>query len=373
MEMEFTCLQENLEKGLMISRLSGLRRTTLPILQNYLLSVEKGTLVISSTNLDIGVRAYIRGKSNVDGSVSIPQDTLLAYVKNLHQDKINLKVSETKLSLKTETGFQAEFHGQSTEDFPPMPEFTGSHRVTLAVEDLKKALKLVSICLPKNDFRPEIAGVLFSKVNNSLILVGTDGFRLAEKNIPIDGQGTEDFRFVIPTKSVQEVNRILDLVEDTEATVVFGENQVLFTFSNVEVFSKLGSGIFPQYEGLIPQSFRYSISADRGEWIQLVKLASVFSHESVNDIKCTLSDSGVLEISSANAERGANSSPLTVEVEGEIGNVFQITFNYQYLLDGLHSFNSERVTLRVNDSDSPAIICSLEDPDFMYLVMPIRD
>lgn len=371
--MKFTCLQENLEKGLIISRLSGLKRTTLPILQNYLLSVEKGTLVISATNLDIGVRAYIRGKSDVDGKVTVPQDTLLAYVKNLNQDKIHLSVEEAKLSLTTDMGFQAEFHGQSTEEFPPMPEFSGKHRITLSVESLKKALKLVSTCLPKNDFRPEISGVLFSKINNELVLVGTDGFRLAEKKIPIDAQEVDDFRYIIPSKSVQEVNRILDQVEDTEATIVFGESQVLFTFSNVEVFSKLVDGVFPQYEGLIPQSFRYSITADCGEWMQLIRLASVFSHESVNDIKCALTEEGVMEVSSANAELGANSSPLPVEIEGGFKDLFQITFNYQFLLDGLNSFSSETVCLQANDSDSPAIMTSADDQDFLYLVMPIRE
>lgn len=369
--MKFTCLQENLLKGLNIARQSSSRATTLPVLQAFLLQGKQGSLTISSTNLEIGIRVHIRGKEDSEGAICIPQDTLLSYIRNLPQDKLNLSVENDELTIEQGQDIQAQFKGIIAEDFPNLPEIEIENQISINSNDLKQGLKAVYGSLPKNEFRPEISGVYMSKKENQLIFVGTDGFRLSEKKVNLNNLEGDDFSSIIPSKTVSEIIRILDTIDETEVNIQFGSSQIKLIADTVEIISKLIDGNFPQYEGLIPQKFSTNFDCDSQELVQAIKLASVFSQNAVNDVKLHLQDEKNLNVSSADSQTGSNKTTIPVHINGETG--FTITFNYNYLLDGIQLFKDGAIQFHLNDTDSPVILKSDDTPDFYYLIMPIRD
>lgn len=369
--MKFTCLQENLLKGLNIARQSSSRATTLPVLQTFLLQGKQGSLVITSTNLEIGIRVHIRGKEDSEGAICIPQDTLLAYIRNLPQDKLNLSVENDELTIEQGDDISAQFKGVVADDFPNLPEIELENQISLNSTDLKQAFKTVYGSLPKNEFRPEISGVYLSKKGNQLVFVGTDGFRLSEKKIEIQNLEGDDFSVIIPSKTISEMIRVLDVIEENEVSLQFGSSQTKLVADNVEVISKLIEGNFPQYEGLIPQSFRTTFECDIQELVQAIKLASVFSQNAINDVKLNIQDDRTLNINSSDSQVGANKTKIPVHVNGDTG--LTITFNYNYLLDGIQLFKEGIIQFHLNDTDSPVILKSPDMPDLYYLIMPIRD
>jgi DNA polymerase-3 subunit beta len=369
--MKFTCLQENLLKGLSIARQSSSRATTLPVLQTFLLQGDKGSLTISSTNLEIGIRVHIRGKEEAEGAICIPQDTLLAYIRNLPQDKLDLTVVDDKLTIEQGKDITAEFKGIIADEFPQLPQIEADKQLVVGSMELKQALKTVYGALPKNDFRPEISGVYIAKKDQQLIFVGTDGFRLSEKRITLSSPAEENFSLIIPSKTVAEIIRVLDSLEEIEVTLQFGASQIHIIADTVEIISKLIEGNFPQYEGLIPQTFQTVVDVDSQELVQAIKLASVFSQNTVHDVKLTIQDDSTLSISSSDSQVGANTTKLPVHSTGETG--LAVAFNYNYLLDGIQLFGDKPIQFNVNDTDSPVIIKSPDIPDFFYLIMPIRD
>lgn len=369
--MKFTCLQENLLKGLNIARQSSSRATTLPILQTFLLQGKQGSLTITSTNLEIGIRVHIRGKEDSEGAICIPQDTLLAYIRNLPQDKLNLSVVNDELTVEQGDDISAQFKGIIAEDFPNLPEIEVENQISINSNDLKQGLKTVYGSLPRNEFRPEISGVYLAKKGNQLVFVGTDGFRLSEKKINLNNLEGSDFSVIIPSKTVAEMIRVLDTIEETEVTLQFGSSQIKLLADTVEIISKLIDGNFPQYEGLIPQFFRTTFDCDSQELVQSIKLASVFSQNAVNDVKLNLQDDKNLNVSSSDSQTGSNKTKIPVHSTGDTG--LTITFNYNYLLDGIQLFKEGAIQFHLNDTDSPVIIKSSETPDFYYLIMPIRD
>lgn len=369
--MKFTCLQENLLKGLTIARQSSSRATTLPVLQTFLLQGSKGSLIISSTNLEIGIRVHIRGKEESEGSICIPQDTLLSYIRNLPQDKLNLTVVDDQLTIEQGSDITAEFKGIVADEFPEIPQIEADKQIIVSSTELKQSLKAVYGSLPKNDFRPEIAGVYISKKGQELIFVGTDGFRLSEKRITLSSPDSENFSLIIPSKTVSEMIRVLDAVEEGDATLQFGSSQMHLIADTVEIVSKLIEGNFPQYEGLIPQSFNTVVDVDSQELVQAIKLASVFSKNTVHDVKLTLQEDKLLSISSSDSQIGANTTKIPVNITGPAG--LAIAFNYNYLLDGIQLFGDHTIQFHINDTDSPVILKSPDMSDFFYLIMPIRD
>jgi DNA polymerase-3 subunit beta len=369
--MKFTCLQENLLKGLNIARQSSSRANTLPVLQTFLLQGKQGSLTISSTNLEIGIRVHIRGKEDSEGAICIPQDTLLAYIRNLPQDKLNLTVSNDELTIEQGDDIQAQFKGILAEDFPNLPELEVENQINLNSNDLKQGLKSVYGSLPRNEFRPEISGVYLAKKDNQLVFVGTDGFRLSEKKINLANLEGQNFSVIIPSKTVAEIIRVLDTMEETDVSIQFGSSQIKIVIDTVEIISKLIDGNFPQYEGLIPQKFSTNFECDSQELVQAIKLASVFSQNAVNDVKLNLQDKKTLNINSSDSQTGSNKTKIPVHINGETG--LTITFNYNYLLDGIQLFKEGSIQFHLNDTDSPVILKSDDTPDFYYLIMPIRD
>ena len=369
--MKFTCLQENILKGLNIARQSFSRATTLPVLQTFLLQGKQGSLTISSTNLEIGIRVHIRGKEDSEGAICIPQDTLLAYIRNLPQDKLNLSVENDELTIEQGQDIQAKFKGMVAEDFPNLPEIEIENQISINSNDLKQSLKSVHGALPKNEFRPEISGVYLAKKGNQLVFVGTDGFRLSEKKVNLNNLEGADFSVIIPSKTVAEIIRILDSIDETEVNIQFGSSQIKLIADTVEIISKLIDGNFPQYEGLIPQKFSTNFDCDSQELVQAIKLSSVFSQNAVNDVKLNLQDEKNLSVSSADSQTGSNKTKLPVHITGETG--MTITFNYNYLLDGIQLFKEGTIQFHLNDTDSPVILKSDDTPEFYYLIMPIRD
>lgn len=369
--MKFTCLQENLLKGLNIARQSSSRATTLPILQTFLLQGKQGSLTISSTNLEIGIRVHIRGKEDSEGAICIPQDTLLAYIRNLPQDKLNLTVENDELTVEQGEDISAQFKGVVADDFPTLPEIEVEKQINLSSLDFKNALKSVYGSLPRNEFRPEISGVYLAKKDQQLVFVGTDGFRLSEKKLNLENLEGENFSVIIPNKTVAEIIRVLDTVEETEVNIQFGSSQIKIVVDTVEIISKLIDGNFPQYEGLIPQNFKTTFDCDSQELVQAIKLASVFSQNAVNDVKLNLKDEKTLNVNSSDSQTGSNKTKIPIHSTGETG--LTITFNYNYLLDGIQLFKEGAIQFHLNDSDSPVILKSAETTDFYYLIMPIRD
>ena len=370
--MKFTCLQENLLKGLLITRQGYSRATTLPVLNSFLLESKQGALTVSSTNLEIGIRVTVRGKEELAGAICLPQDLLLAYIRNLPQDKLELTLQDQQLTITQGQHIKADFQGIISEEFPEFPHLDIQSQSSLATTDLKQCLKTVFNCLPKNNSRPEIAGVYIKKTGPQLTFVGTDGFRLSEKKYTLPESNSEDFHFTIPTKTVSEIIRVLELIEDEEVSLQIGGSQFRLVTNTVEIVSKLLETNFPEYEVLIPEHFSLRAEGDAQEIAQAIKLASVFSQNTVNDVKFTFQDQHSLQISSSQSQIGANSSQIPILVShGQPG--LAITFNYTYLLDGIQIFADKPIEFNINDTDSPVIIKSADMPEVLYLIMPIRD
>ncbi len=368
--MNFTCLQENLLKGLQIARQSSTKQSMLPILQNYLLEEREGSLILTTTNLEISIKTYIRGKQEGKGKITIPQDKLLNYIKNLPQDKIEISLEENTLNVKSGNEFKAKFNGMDANDFPEIPNIESKLDINLSTQDLKEAFKMTINSLPKNDFRPEISGVLLMEKEGKLFFVGTDGFRLAEKKISNVNLTSTNFQFIIPAKTVQECNRILDLVDDEDVKLSFNDNQMSMILSSVELTSKLIEGKYPQYEGLIPTSFEKSFSVDKNSLIQAIRLSSVFSDDNIHDVKFYLVNNQTLEIQSETDSYGENKTQITCQLTGEAD--FIINFNYSFIMDGLSLIKGDLIKFFLNETDSPVIMKGEDSEQFFYLVMPIR-
>lgn len=360
-------LRENLVEGLKkVSHLATTSKGSLPILGNILLKMEKGLLYLTSTNLEIAIETYIRGKVEKSGAFTVPANLFSSYLNFLPDESLNLEVENNELSLKYKNG-KTKIKGLPVDDFPIIPRLEKKEGIKVSGKELKESLRQVIIATPTTEVRPEISGILFDQKEENLFLVGTDSYRLAEKIIKIKNKKNKKFKKIIPIKTCQELLRIL---EDDDVEIFFSENQSLFSQGSTDLISRVVQAEFPNYQEIFPKSFKTKAVVNKENLIRVIKGISLFSKTGVNDISFNfLPDKQKIIISSLNPQLGEASSEIEAEVLGEKNS---LSFNYRYFLEGLISVPTDEVNIEVIDDSSPAVIKPMPEENFTYLLMPIK-
>lgn len=374
--MKGVFLQNNLIKGLeKVVHLAGTSKSSLPILGNILLKMEKGLLYLTSTNLEIAVETLIRGKIEKEGSFTIPASLFFSHVNFLPNEPISLEVIKDEIVLKYKNG-ETKIKGLSSEEFPIVPKVEKKEKYLVSGLELKKSIKQTIFSCNPSETRPEISGILFSfsPENKTLTLVGTDSYRLAEKTIKLkEASFLKPKKVIIPLKTLQEFLRIIDLPteeEKEEVEIFLSESQVLFHFQETSLVSRIVQAEFPNYQEIIPKNFKTKTILERETLIKVIKRIAPFSKTGINDISFEFfPEKSKIVVSSLNNQLGESKT----EIEGEIfGERNSLAFNYRYLLDGLTNISSPEFSFEIIDDSSPSVIKPFPEEDFLYLIMPIK-
>jgi DNA polymerase-3 subunit beta len=376
--MKFACTQENLVQGLsIVSHITG-KNINLPVLGNVLLKTDGGNMRLSATNLELAVSTLVRGKVDVEGEYTIPAKLFQDFVSLLPQGKVEVELVEEGLRI-TSGGQETTIRGLPAQEFPLIPKLTKSEGVTFSSTDLKRTIGQVAFAVSLSESRPELSGVACwfggSLGKENVAFVATDSYRLAER-VLTSKKGLADLKMIVPSRTVLEVSRILSSYKDElgiPETVewVTTENQLVVTFGNTELVSRLIEGSFPDYQQIIPDQFGTTGILDRAELQKAVKAASLFSRQGLYDVHLAVKPSeGTIEVFSADQGTGKTSTALQAELEG---NETTLVVNFKYLSDGLAAIQTPKVKLFLNDAMSPMLVLPEGgDEQYRYLVMPIR-
>ncbi|MDD2807243.1 MAG: DNA polymerase III subunit beta [Patescibacteria group bacterium] len=381
--MKISCTQENLNQGLFVVSHLASKNSALPILNNILIKAQENSIKLSATNLEIGVTCEIRGKVEMEGDFTVQSKLLADYVNLLPKERIDLLVTDQDgqnplLNIECKN-YSTKINGQGATEFPLIPQISRVHSYSVDSQALRQAISQVIFAVSISETRPEINGVMFSLSPSELILAATDGYRLAEKTIKLDGKSKGgDQQVIVPTRTLQELQRILGSFKDPAAIsdlknidIYLAENQVLFSFGGIELISRLVEGQYPDYRQIIPQQSTTKIVLSTADLISAAKTASLFARSGIYDINLSFSSTKKeATVGAINNQLGENESTLSADISGSDND---IVVNYRYLLDALQNINSDQVEIKLIDSGSP---CALRpagaSSDYIYIIMPIR-
>lgn len=373
--MKISSLQENLKNGLLaVSHIAG-KNINLPILNNVMLEAKDGKIRAIATDLEIGIVASVRGKIEENGSFTVDAKIFTDFVSLLQNNKVDIAKKEKQLLVKCEN-YKTIIKGQEADEYPLIPTIERKNYYIVKTEELKRALTQVIFAVSLSESRIELSGVLFNFQKDRLILAATDSYRLAEKEVKVDANQSEDKKIIIPAKTIQELLRVISSVRYEEVTgekevqIYLSENQVLFVVDSIELISRLIEGQYPEYKQIIPQNNETTCLVNRNELIRAVKAASIFSKSGINDINLDFpAGKNLAVITSASSQAGENVVELVAEVKGKDNG---IVLNYKYLLDGLNNIDSENIRLEIINSNTPCILKSEKDGEYLYIIMPIK-
>jgi DNA polymerase-3 subunit beta len=362
--MKCVISREALLSGLQIVQNVVSTRTTLPILGNALVQAEDGKLIISTTDLDTGIRASVEAEIIKGGSTTLPARRLFSIIRELPAAELTLEVDSKQVATITSGASFFRIMGLPEEDFPPFPKGDGSKTFKISQGVFRDMLKRTAYAISTDESRYVLNGVLLSFKENKLSLVATDGRRLALVEQDLEFPKGSEVEAILPTKAVQELQRILR--DEESMTISFAENQVSFDLGNTFLYSKLIEGNYPNYKQVVPAEAKDRIVLERESFLNAVRRVALLSSEKSNSVKLIFSKNN-LDITANTPEVGEAKESVPITYKGKD---FNIAFNPEFLMDPLKNIDSDEIFFDFIDELSPGVI-KYSRP-FLYVIMPMR-
>ncbi len=367
--MNLTITKEQIINGLQAVQNVVSTRTTLPILSNVLIRAENDKLQLTATDLDVTISCGVEAKVKQPGASTVPVKRLFGIVRELSNSEIDLEVDDKNCcTIRSGPSFY-KINGLSADEFPPMPSFKEDKKVTLQQETIKGMLKKTSFAISTDESRYVLNGIFISLKDHKMTMVATDGRRLALVDEEADVTETSQGDFIIPAKTVNELNRLL--MDKGELDIRFAENQASFTLrddkgAGVLVVTKLIEGNYPNYRQVIPAETKERVPLNREEFLHALRRAEIMTSDKANSVKLNFGKNK-LEITANSPEVGEAKESLAVNYKGPD---LAIAFNPKYLIDPLTALANDEVYFEMIDELSPGVL-KINGP-FLYVVMPMR-
>lgn len=373
--MKLSCLQENLSRGLSTVGRAVAIRPTLPITQNILLASEQSRLKLVATNLEMATTYWIAAKVEEEGTITIPSRLLIDFANSLPNDLIEITLPSGSLNLELKSGrFQAHINGIDAEDFPPIPQVSDGIKTSIEANDLREGIAQVGFAAATEESRPVLTGINTEFDGNQLNLVAADGFRLAVHKTALASPVSQKTTVIIPSRTLNELNRLLaEQEEPVEIITNEQKSQVLFRLQKAELVSQLIQGSFPDYSQVIPQSYTTRAVVDINQFLQTIKVSSIFARDASGIVRLVITPSnelspGKITVSAKAEEVGSNVNEVDAMVDGEEA---KIAFNAKYLSDVLGVLHQSQVALEVTTPSSPGVIRPIGVDNYVHVIMPM--
>lgn len=367
--MTITILKENLYKALNVAQRNISLRPQLPVLNNILLKTDDDGLIISSSNLEIGIVIHVSAKIENSGETTVPGRLFTEYISQLPSEKITLTLEKDILKVKTQSN-EATFATLSAKDFPPFPAPLKTTSISLPYSAFKDGVSHTSFASSTDEGRPVLTGIRIRSLEDGIGFYATDGYRLSIDHVQLP-KLQDSLDFIFPSRILVEVMRIAEEehVKDISFVSLGEKKQVIFTIGNVTVVTRLIDGDFPNVERIIPATFKTRVLLDVERFLRSVKTSSLFARGSSNIIKLKIEKKGV-RFSANTPQVGENSEFLETQVEGE---EMEIAFNYRFLLDLLNNFTEKEIALESSGPLNPGVFKPVSVKErFLHVIMPVR-
>src|SRR5215469_3162085 len=348
------------------------RKTTIPILSNYLFEASADKLSLSATDLDLSLRTSCNAKVKKEGSCTIPARKLYDYVKLLPDAEITIKLLENHwVSIRCGRS-NTKMVGMAKSNFPSLPVFPTAGVVKISAPVLRAMIAKTGFAIANEESRYTLNGALMVLKPESITMVATDGHRLA--HIERGGEKFEgvsgEMKTLIPKKAMDELKSLVDSTDVETIEFAKDESTLFFRIGSRLLTSRQLTGQFPNFEAVLPKDNNKIIPLNADELNAAILRVAQFADERSRAVRLRL-EKGEVKISASSTEAGESEDSLEAAYTGE---PLTIGFNAAYLVDFLKAAGSSEVRLELKDPQSAGQLRPAEGDDYKYryIVMPMR-
>jgi len=376
--MKFEVKRDSLLEGLsdVIKAVSS--KTTIPILTGLKLEITNKGLYITGSDSDITIQTFIPVEKNGEQVISIQEPGTIVLQARVFNEIVR-KLPTNEVEIEVTNQFQthirsgkSEFNliGLDASEYPLLPQIEEDRQFFIPSDLLKSIIKETVFAVSTSESRPVLTGVNWQVKDGELHCIATDSHRLAKRKTGIKDLPEEEYSIVIPGKSLNELNKILEETS-SEVAIVMTQQQVLFKTGNVLFYSRLLEGNYPDTSRLIPSESKTTILVNSKSLLQAIDRASLLAREERNNVvRFSTLGNGFIEVSSNSPEIGNVEEQIQVEeIDGE---ELKISFSAKYMMDALKAIDGQDVKILFTGAMRPFILKSVHDDSILQLILPVR-
>jgi DNA polymerase-3 subunit beta len=348
------------------------RKTTIPILSNYLFEAGGDKLTLTATDLDLSLRTSCTAKVKKEGSCTIPARKLYDYVKLLPDADITIKLLENHwVSIRCGRS-NTKMVGMARSNFPGLPAFPTAGVVKIPAQVLRGMIAKTGFAIASEESRYTLNGALMVLKPESITMVATDGHRLS--HIERSGEKFEgisgEMKTLVPKKAMDELKSLLDSTDVETIDFAKDESTLYFRIGGRLLTSRQLTGQFPNFEAVLPKDNNKSVTLHGADFSAAISRVAQFADERSRAVRLRL-EKGELKLSASSTETGESEDSIETDYNGD---VLTIGFNAQYILDFLKAVGAGDVKLELKDPQSAGQLrpADSEEYKYRYIVMPMR-
>lgn len=370
-DLEFQIQKQPFLKELQL--LQGIieRKNTMPILANLLLTAEKSGLELTASDLEVALRIRMEAEVKRPGMATVPAKKIFEIVRALPDlSTVSVKKMENNwLEIRCGSAL-FKLVGMPVEEYPSLPEVDSQKTISLPAAVLKESIRRVIFAIAQEDIRYAMNGALFLVEGSRLLLIGTDGHRLAYASTELESKkASEKTEVIISRKALGE---LMKLLPEAKEEVQFGkfENFLFFKVDSHLLLSRNIEAQFPNYDKFISLHNDRVASFNAVQLNKTIQRVAILSNERSRAVEFSM-DEGVAKLSSANPEMGEATDSMEIQYDGP---ALKIGFNAQYLTEFLMAIDAEEVVFELNTESTAALLKpkGAEQYDYRYVLMPMR-
>lgn len=363
--MKFLCSRQALQEALGLVGSVVSPRSPKEVLKSVRLACDQNGLFVEGTDLEVAARAVVsQVEVNEPGEALLPADRLGGIIRESAHETLTIESAEDCCIIRGQDD-EYKIFGHDPQDFPPIAQFDEEPDFVIKAEVLRDLADKTSYAAAKESTRYAINGIQWEKQGKKLLMVATDGRRLAKAASSLEKVANQELvQAIVPAKAIGLLNRMLHS-GDEEVEIKLSRNQLLARTPRAVISSVLVEGHFPKYEDVIPRDCDKKAKLNRLEFLSAIRRAALLTSEESKGVRMEFQD-GTLTLTSRSPERGEARIRMAADYQGD---TIAIGFNPYFLVDALKVMNDEQVVFEMKEPTRPGILKG--EGDFLYLVMPV--
>jgi len=376
--MKFEVMRDSLLEGLNDVMKAVSSKTTIPILTGLKLEVTEKGLFITGSDSDITIQTFLPVEKDGEQIIQVIEPGTIVLQARMFNEIIR-KLPTNDVVIEVTNYFQTNIRSGKTEfnligldasEYPLLPQLEEEHQFFMPSDLLKSIIRETVFAVSTSESRPVLTGVNWVVKGGELNCVATDSHRLAKRKTALKDLPEEEYSIVIPGKSLNELNKILEETS-SEVAIVMTQQQILFKAENVLFYSRLLEGNYPDTSRLIPSEYKTTIVVNGKSLLQAIDRASLLAREERNNVvRFSTVEQGYVEVSSNSPEIGKVEEQILAEtIDGED---LKISFSAKYMMDALKAIDGQDVKILFTGAMRPFVLKSVHDDSILQLILPVR-
>lgn len=371
--MKFFVKKEDLYNGIKIVERATSMKALQPVLLNILIeTVDKGTIRLVATDLDLTVVALVDAQVEEEGRITLPSKKLNEIVSKLGDKLITFEMPEGESTVNiTCQNSKFDIIGISANEFPPEVysiDLNEENCFEIAIKPLTKAVRQAGFAAANYETSNLLSGIVCDISGDILEIASTDGNRLARVREKIENKDGRTSQLIIPSKTLNEFIKMSSFIEEESVKIYTERTKLIIKSERTMTVSRLLEGQFPKYNQLIPNESPKEALVSVSDFISAIERVSIMVDDKTSIVKLAFTE-GKLKLSADTPDSGKSEEEFDIVYNSED---LDIAFNYKFILEALKNMDCDNVKIGLNTSLSATVLRPDCEDDFVCLIMPVQ-